>query len=206
MSVGPRRRAAYGTYSSARQDAKGQSRRALIDATCDLVLTLGAQAVTIDKIVAQAGLSRPTFYLHFQSRDDIFAALRRHMVETLDQLYDLLGVIETCEEAAITDWIMRMLAACRRDRKLVLTLMRAGTAPGMAFDPNAYYDTVIARLSLRFERFRRARTDPAIHAEALLLLMQLEGAIRYVAVGEDDRDDLRFAAPITRSFIRFVEA
>lgn len=194
----------YGTYSQARKKAKQASRDRLIDAACDLVLAHGANAVTIDKIVSAAGLSRPTFYGHFQSREEIFAALRTRMTEILDGLYDMLAAIDSPDAGAVTDWVLKMLAECRRDRKLVLTLIQSGLAMGVTFNATSYYRTVIDRLAARFDRFRQARTDPMVEAKALLLLMQLEGVIRHVATDETDINDQRFASAIADAFTAFL--
>lgn len=202
----PSQRAAYGTHSRVRRDAKEQSRRSLIEATCNLVLSLGVQDVTVDKIVAHAGLSRPTFYAHFQSRDEVFTSLRHEMVTKLDDLYDRLAVIDEASLGQLVDWVLDFLANCRVDRKIILALMQVGAVPGLTFDSPTYYDTVISRLSGRFARFDAANGDPAAHAEAMLLLMQLEGLIRYVAVREEDAEDLHFAQSVSHNILTFLNA
>jgi len=52
-----------------------QRRQSLLDAGWALLVEGGPQAVTIDAVVAQIGISRPIFYRHFTDRVDLLVAL-----------------------------------------------------------------------------------------------------------------------------------
>lgn len=57
-------------------DRRGQTRQQILDATRSLLAQGESFArLTIPKIVATAGVSRATFYLHFQSKRELIAAL-----------------------------------------------------------------------------------------------------------------------------------
>ena len=78
----PRPRRAY----AARVPA-GQRRAQLLDAALRLVATQGHQAVTMDAVAEQVGVTKPVVYGHFRSRADLLAALlRREHDEALQQL------------------------------------------------------------------------------------------------------------------------
>lgn len=198
-------KAAYGTLSRARHEAKIRTHDRMLDATCDLVLTQGVQAATVDRIVKAAGVSRPTFYVHFQVREDVFKALRARMTSNLDEHYDALAALHDAREDQIHSWVCHFLASCRRDRKLVLTLIRSGSVSGVTFDARHYYETVIARLAKGLRRCREAKTDPVTKAKALLLLMQLEALIRYFATKEEADEDAIFARIVASDISSFLQ-
>ena len=60
----------------------------LLDTATELFYTEGIAATGVDKVVARAGVSKPTLYAHFRSKDELVAAVleRRHneRVATLD--------------------------------------------------------------------------------------------------------------------------
>lgn len=67
------------------QNARSRrTRAALLDAAWHLVQDEGAEAVTMERIAAEAGISRRAVYLHFASRTDLMIALLDHTDETLD--------------------------------------------------------------------------------------------------------------------------
>lgn len=56
--------------------AKRQARgRRILDAAAGLILRWGYNKTTIDDIARQAGVAKGTIYLHWQTREDLFAAL-----------------------------------------------------------------------------------------------------------------------------------
>jgi AcrR family transcriptional regulator len=56
-------------------------RERLIHVAIELVYTHGFQAVGVDQVIAAAGVSKTTFYKHFESRDDLLVAA----IQTRDQ-------------------------------------------------------------------------------------------------------------------------
>ena len=52
----------------------------LLDTATELFYTEGIAATGVDKVVARAGVSKPTLYAHFGSKDELVAAVleRRH--------------------------------------------------------------------------------------------------------------------------------
>ncbi|HEX5414643.1 MAG TPA: helix-turn-helix domain-containing protein, partial [Chloroflexota bacterium] len=56
--------------------------RRILDAAAELILRWGYDKTTIDDIARQAGVAKGTIYLHWKTREDLFAALVRR--EKLD--------------------------------------------------------------------------------------------------------------------------
>ena len=61
------------TISHARAEAS-PARRRLLDTATRLFYTSGIHAVGIDRIIAEAGVAKATFYNHFPSKDDLVVA------------------------------------------------------------------------------------------------------------------------------------
>ncbi|MEV1174939.1 TetR/AcrR family transcriptional regulator [Nonomuraea sp. NPDC049784] len=73
------------------QDPARQLERAhrILDAAAELVLRWGYDKTTIDDVSKRAGVAKGTIYLHWKTRDDLFAALLRR--ERVRMLADVRG-------------------------------------------------------------------------------------------------------------------
>lgn len=60
----------------ARTKPAAERRRDLLDAGARVFVAKGSGAATIDDITREAGVSKGAFYLHFQSKDELLAALQ----------------------------------------------------------------------------------------------------------------------------------
>lgn len=69
----------------------GSSREALIDAATSLFYEHGFHAVGIDRIIDEVGVTKTTFYNHFESKDDLIIAVlrRRDDVEMRELLAEI---------------------------------------------------------------------------------------------------------------------
>lgn len=63
-----------------------RTRRLLINALKDLIISEDVDSVTIRKIVERAEVNRSTFYLHFQDKQDIISQLQDGILEELEQI------------------------------------------------------------------------------------------------------------------------
>lgn len=76
-----------------KEDGRSRKERALetkshLYAVADRLFTqYGFDAVSVDKIVEEAGLSKGTFYVHFESKDSLLEALISDYVEKVDVDY-----------------------------------------------------------------------------------------------------------------------
>lgn len=106
----------------ASERSAGATRAQLLDAATKVFAERGYRAATVDEIVAEARLSKGTFYWHFPSKDDLFAAL-------LDERIDrpagaLMEITRTAPaEGATAPAVSAGLAALfEQERELVLLL------------------------------------------------------------------------------------
>lgn len=160
--------------------------------------------IKVEDIVSVADVSRATFYLHFASIDEALTAVRADMTARLDAQYDQLAAMENPDISDVRAWLAAMLAMCRRHRPTVLALMRASSLPGATFNARAYYDGVIARLAGAQAGFASARTDSEARAEALLILIQIEGMIRYFVAAQGGNEEEAMVERIAEAIVRFV--
>lgn len=82
------------TMSIARKARKGTQRERLLDGMLLAAVRRGYAGANVAQVIAQAGVSRPTFYEYFADRDDCFLAVHRDISE------QLLGHVEEAVSAA----------------------------------------------------------------------------------------------------------
>lgn len=80
-------------------------REELMDAAQHLFLEKGFVATSVAEIVAAADVAKGTFYLYFQTKDDVLAALRERFVEQFCIKIDTANAM-----AATRDWGYRLNA------------------------------------------------------------------------------------------------
>ncbi|WP_017597558.1 TetR/AcrR family transcriptional regulator [Nocardiopsis lucentensis] len=60
-------------------------RRQILEATADLLLEDGHEALTVSKVAARAGVAKGTVYLYFDSKQELLAALQAQMWDRMLQ-------------------------------------------------------------------------------------------------------------------------
>ena len=89
------------TTGAAQDKRVERTRRALFDAFFDIVLSRPYDEITVDEIIARAGVGRSTFYEHFKGKDDILSESLRPPFSILadamrarDNTQDLLMLLD----------------------------------------------------------------------------------------------------------------
>jgi AcrR family transcriptional regulator len=98
------------------------TRAHLLDGAAKVFAERGYRVATVDEIVAKAGLSKGTFYWHFDSKEELFAALLEERIDRPAR--DLMEVTRSAPaEGATAPVVSRGLASLfREQRELVLLL------------------------------------------------------------------------------------
>jgi AcrR family transcriptional regulator len=115
---------------SAREQAKAETREALLLAALAEFAEHGLEAPSLDAICARAGYTRGAFYVHFKDRDELIAAVMERvlkrfmdaMIATGDAALDLERTVRTFGNAAANGFIplsqsvraYQLLQACAR--------------------------------------------------------------------------------------------
>jgi TetR/AcrR family transcriptional regulator, repressor for uid operon len=95
---------------------KAQRRRQLLDAAWTCVATRGFQALTVDDVCAEAGVSKGAFYLYFDQKRDLLMALLEDDASEVDEVLDALG--------------RSGLSGGERLRRFVRAMLERGDDPG----------------------------------------------------------------------------
>ncbi|CAM3809056.1 TetR/AcrR family transcriptional regulator [Smaragdicoccus niigatensis] len=121
----------------------------LLDAAARVFVERGYSGATAAAITAQAGVSRPTFYVYFASREEIFAALAARVRDDFLAAQEPEHVADSpAEMLAVT---VRSFAAAVHTHGALLTLIeqRAVLDPAIA----ALADEINERPILRFTKY-----------------------------------------------------
>jgi len=95
----PNRRAAF-------QERKRQNTRAAILAAAGRIFACTPYVhATIDEIIAAAGISRATFYTHFESKLGLALAIYEELVPEVHALFDQIPRLDTRTPAAAKAWL-----------------------------------------------------------------------------------------------------
>ena len=130
------------------------TRAQLLDAAATVFAERGYRAATVDEIVAKAALSKGTFYWHFESKDELFAALLEERIDRPAR--GLMDVTSSAPaEQATAPVVSHGLAELfEQQRELVLLL-------------HEYWSAAVRDERLRERYLERQRALRATLAEAL---------------------------------------
>ena len=75
-----------------------ETRQKLLDSAFSVFATHGYERATVDEIVRDAGFSKGAFYVHFESKDDLFWAMLEGRIEYLQET--MRGALDTTQSVA----------------------------------------------------------------------------------------------------------
>jgi len=105
---------------SKREEQKAQTRRRLLSAALKVLGTTRYSTMSVDDIVREAGVTRPTFYLYFSSKYDILITLFDDLVPDLQRAYVRLDAdILDGNMEGVKDWIRKALGYWERNEPLL---------------------------------------------------------------------------------------
>ena len=187
---------------------KQKSRDSILQAARAVLAEKSYAAMAIEDVIARAGVSRATFYKHFDSKFAIGRELHNEFAPRLSAVYDALLAYDDPTEAELIDWIKQVVALYRENRDLIVTF-----AHMLAIEP-AFHPIMIG--IIRDTELRWAKRIPAFrltglsgteamraHIESRLLLRQLNDFCYEVAIFDwpiDLTEGCRIMAGYFRSF------
>ncbi|SIR73186.1 transcriptional regulator, TetR family [Microbacterium sp. RURRCA19A] len=98
-----------------------QTRGLLVDAMEELVQLHSAPDITVSALCERAGVSRPTFYQHFRTTDEVLAAALEDRLEHIRTRGDRAGAVSPADVPRV---LQRFLEEIWKDRHLYRALMR----------------------------------------------------------------------------------
>src|SRR6266487_4010820 len=101
--------------SSLRERRKRMLRDEILDAARALLAQKGYAAMSMDDLAAQVGISKPTLYSHFPTKDDIVVATAVREMERFAALIEAGSVEQTPLQRLI--WVMRKLIQIHSEKE-----------------------------------------------------------------------------------------
>jgi len=190
------------------QKRKQDSYDRLLQAALSRFCTQGYTGVLIDDIVADAGVSRMTFYRHFASKSALAAALFKQVSEEAIPRYLSIGRQPYHDRATIIAWIQSLFAADHENRGILRVFVQAIT-DDEDFNKHAQelIPNVIALLGADIPAFALER-DRAEHRaqwfRAWLLIYEILGLSGHAAVHAGVATDPWIVELLADRFLAFV--
>lgn len=122
-------------------------------------------AISVERIVSLAGISRSTFYVYFQDKSDLLRAWFEGIEESIEHpVGSWLGQPDRSSREELAGWLRRLIAAYQPHARLM-----AATFDAAAYDPevaeltDAMMDRQFARMTEHIKAGQDAgRIDPAL--------------------------------------------
>ena len=193
------------TRSRAPRLAPSDRRAQLIQAAVRIFLRRGYQASKVRDVVREARVARGTFYLHFESKRQLLAAVARELVDRLPSRLIAPPAPRTRAglEAALTDLHLGAFRAFHASRETARLLFgeSAATEPlvarALAVHDKAWRRLVASLLSrAREAKLLREGIDPDLAADAVLGAVQR--VVRVEVLGAERPDLEGLAAGLAR--------
>lgn len=193
------------------QEQKEATRRGLLEAAHAVFSELSYAAATIDDIVRRAGVSRTSFYRHFDSKWAVAKALFAQLMPTVHALWDEIGSSSEPDERHIADVLGRMLGVLMEHRPLIAIMREADIIEAdSASIVRATHDDIIRRLGVRIPAFRNALAGTSAAEEmrirAHLLFLQFDELVYTLAVRQWPLDHRIAVRVMAQQFRHFIES
>ncbi|HTJ64356.1 MAG TPA: TetR/AcrR family transcriptional regulator [Alphaproteobacteria bacterium] len=163
----PNPRGRLGGRRTRQEQQKADSRIRILDAVKTVLETQPYALLAVEDVIAEAQVSRTTFYRHFDSKFAIFRELYQPFSEALYRVYDELARYPDPTVAQMCDWVNLFLDFYRSQKILVQAFQHI-----YAIEPDFYpiaetaIDTISRRLADRLPAFRQLLSDDAAAMDA----------------------------------------
>lgn len=179
---------------------RGERRADLLQAAVERFSARGIERTTIDEIVSAAGVAKGTFYLYFDSKEQVVAALRAQVVEEclVPAAAFAKGLREDEPWAIVHATVQSFVDTILGHRDLVRLFAQVGitaaTDEVLAECDRKVDEAISEGIRTGVERGVFDVRDPAL--TAALLRHALEGTLDAAILTEDDPDRDRLLAAI----------
>jgi AcrR family transcriptional regulator len=155
-------------FTSRRQEASEQRRRAILDAALDVFSEAGFAAARLDDVAARAGVAKGTIYLFFKDKEDLFEQIIQSAVAPmLDQVGHMIA-----DDMPFAELLGRLITlfrveilGTRRKEIMRLVIREGGRFPRIAA---FYHREVITRgIGLFRQAAARARARGELNSDTL---------------------------------------
>lgn len=187
---------------ASRQDRRESMERRLFEATEHLI-NQGASftELSVERLAAQAGISRSTFYVHFQDKGDLARKLTRTVLTELREVSRRWWeVAEHAVRGDLEDSITAIVDVYRRHAAAFTAVVETATYDtSVAEELRVLVQEIIGATRAAIERGQAAGTmrDVAPAETAAVLTWMVERAGYQLVRGTDANNDLKIVAVLT---------
>lgn len=128
---------------SLRSDLKSFTRQRILDAALECFRQTSFRATTVEQIVARAGMTVPTFYRYFPSKDDLLVPLRDHLHSEVVGVLRELDKVDVTSKLALRQWFDGYVVMWSRVHRLCDAFWEGSTLDGAGAD-EIFSDTIDA--------------------------------------------------------------
>ena len=186
------------------------SRERLLAAAVKTYSEQGYVATTIEDIIAEAGLSRVTFYRHFGSKAALVAELYQRFGKTGRPLLLVINDRDWRDPAVVEQWISELFAANRANRLMHRVFAEAAAIePAVSAFAHGRLASVIEEFGKGIPAFALDPDKPADRErwlEAWLLLFELADQSNHAASDAGVANDPLVIRILARRFLQFVNS
>lgn len=116
--------------NSLRGDLKQFTRQRILDAALECFRHGSFRSTTVDQIVEVAGMTVPTFYRYFSSKDALIPALQDHLVCEVQQVLSELDDVDVADRLAVRRWFDGYIVMWSRVHRLCDAYWEANVLDG----------------------------------------------------------------------------
>lgn len=195
--------------------AKGERREQLLDAALAAFVRGGYHGTHVKHIVEEAGVARGTFYLHFESKHEVFTALvDRTLAIILEAAPERdAAAFRSLEDArhALTGSYLQVLQTLRRHRRLCRLLLEEAVGIDKGFrarleEHYAAWRRMIAGTLRRMVESGVVRADVDLELAAEAVVGMVDRVTRRYVLPDAEPDLRRLAAAVADMELRGVGA
>jgi AcrR family transcriptional regulator len=191
-----------GAFSRAR---KTENRQRLIEAAGQVFERRGYTSASVDDIARAAGVSRQTFYRHFEGKVSVGLALYQELRENATAVWQDIGGDDAYDLGKVRRWLGRMFAVSGTQGAAIRTFFE----PAFFQLSKSVVQELITLLAERIPAFVvRDKSSPAElrhQVEAWLLVFQIVDHSSNAAVGFLEVDLECLIDVLATDFVTFVE-
>ncbi|MFX4301733.1 TetR/AcrR family transcriptional regulator [Alicyclobacillus tolerans] len=164
----------------------------------------GYDDITIADVIKESNIARGTFYLHFNSLEDLLTALFDEMVEqTWSRISPILDNLENSFEEATEATVRTVLRMFDHDKAMASVYYSGGGRAFMERKQEAMYGSLGDKLLEALNRRHEGRFQSKEDRWTILMLISLVGDMAYYAAMHIEESD---KTTFENRIIRFVMA
>jgi len=182
-----------------------ERRAGLVAAAVRVIQRRGLPSAQVGEVVREAGVSRGTFYLHFESKRHLLGAVARELLDRMLPRFAVVPALRTRAdlEAALAALSLQALEAANREKAVVRLVLSggAGSDPAVARSLAAHEESwrsVVARVLLKARAAKLLREGLDVPFASECVVGSVQRVLRASVLRRAEADCPALAAALAR--------